>query len=140
MNNHNLTHSLLLSIVELRKNKTRCFQKLHSEFFCNIARLNDVKGWKSLVSLRTMFYVPTRLPINIVKQHTAYTHLFQLNDHEIQNLKKWKCKRSPNFRFLRCNVIILREVCSNSLFFFSRMWKDLQLLLILVESSLSFSI
>ena len=46
INNHNLTHSLLLTIVELRKNKTRCFQKLQSEFFCNIARWNDMKGMK----------------------------------------------------------------------------------------------
>ena len=118
INNHNLTHFLLLSIFELRKNNARCFQKLHSECFCNIARLNDMKGWKSVVSLRTMFHAPTRLPINIANEHTAYTCLFQLNDHQIQILKKEKCNRSPNFRFLRCKVIILRGVCANSLFLF----------------------
>ena len=42
--NRNLTHSLFSSIVELRKNKTRYFQKLHSDFFCNMSRLNDIKG------------------------------------------------------------------------------------------------
>ena len=91
-------------------------QKLHSEIFRNIARINDMKGWKSLVSLRIMFHVPTRLSINIANEHTAYASLFQSNDHQIQILKKKKCKRSPNFRFLRCKVIILRGVCSNSLF------------------------
>ena len=118
LNNHNLTHFLLLSIFE---------------FFCNIARLKDKIGWKSLVSLPTMFHVPTRLPINIANEHTAYTRLFQLNDHQIQ---KEKFKRSPNFRFLCCKVIILRGVYS--LFF--QIWKDIPLLLILVESSLSYSI
>ena len=137
INNHNLTHFLLLSIFELRKNKTRCFQKMHSEFFCNIARINDMKGWKSLVSLRTMFHAPTRLPINIANEHTLCTSFFQLNDHQIQILKKEKCKRSPHFWFLRCKVIILRGVWSNSLLFFSRIWKDVQLLF---ESSLSYSI
>ena len=149
-----MTHSLLSPLVELTKNKTRYFQKLQNEFLCNIARLNDMKGWKSLVSLREMFYASPRLSINIVKKHAAYTCLFHLNDyriqtmkkdkyeraseykppnlipinllstdHEIQILKKWKCKRSPHFRFLRCNVIILRAVYSSSLFFFLRYGK-----------------
>ena len=110
INNHNLTHFLLLPIFELRKNKTRPFPKFHSEFFCNIARLNDMKEWKSLVSLCTIFHVPTRLPLEHCRW--AYCILFQLNDHQVQILKKEKCKKSPNFRFLRYKVIILRGVCS----------------------------
>ena len=57
---------------------------MHSEFFCNTARLNDIRGLKSLVSLRTMFYVPTRLPINIVKEHTSASYL---NDQQTQILE-----------------------------------------------------
>ena len=68
-NDHNLTHSLLLSIVELKKNKTRCFQKLHSEFFCNIVRLNDIKKDESLRCLYAQCFMslltcPLTLPMS----------------------------------------------------------------------------
>ena len=145
INNRSFTYSLLSSTVELRKN--RCFQKLHNDFFCNTAILNDMKGWKFLVSLRAVFCAPTCLPINFVKKHIVYTSFFHLNDYQIQILKKDKLKRvlaykppnlisiiccrptgkhkfdkrkkkRPHFRFLRWNVIILRGICSNSLFFF----------------------
>ena len=56
--------------------------------------------------------VPAYKPPNLIPLNSQST------DHQIQILKKGKCKRSPHFRFLRCNVIILRRVCCNSLSFF----------------------
>ena len=61
----NLTHFLLPSVVELRKNKTRCFQKLRSKFFYNIVRSNGMKGWKVQVSLSTMLSIATP----VTRQH-----------------------------------------------------------------------
>ena len=85
---------------------------MHSEFFCNIARINDMKGWKSLVSLRTMFHAPTRLPINIANEHTLCTSFFQLNDHQIQILKKEKCKGLLISRFFVAKEGFAPILCS----------------------------
>ena len=143
-----MTHSLLLSVVGLRKKKTRGPQKWHNEFFYNIVRLNGTNGWKFLVYLGTMLYVPIFLPLQHC-QKSCYTHpalsirwllnpnfekkanenerlqtylLISLNSlligHQIQISKNGKYKRSRHFQFLHCNILILTGVCSNFLPFF----------------------
>ena len=119
-NNHNWTHFFFSSVVELRKDKTRSFEKLHSGFFCNIAVLNDMKGWKSLVSLRTVLYVPTHLPL----QHCQKTYriYMPLSVKWLTNSKseKRKMQKAPAYKlnFFQPNKAGLIEGSFGVFFFF----------------------
>ena len=85
-------HFLLSSIIELRKKKIRCFQKLPNKFFYNIVIINYIKGWKAQVYAQC--YVSLfPCPFSIFKKHT-YTSLVQLNNYQIQILKKEKRERA----------------------------------------------